>query len=114
MDWLQVAKKSPSHGCQDFGPRFGRWGKVACPSLNDIIGDVESGTKEATGGKSGTKPIVSSKFAIKVIDSIEHKMLHSLLSSMKGSRLPEIGCKMAKIWSNYSDLTRCTPNEMVV
>lgn len=86
MDWLQVAKKSPSHGCQDFGPRFGRWGSVACPSLNDIITDVESGTKEATGGKSGTKPIVSSKFAIKVIDSIEHKMLHSLLSSMKGSR----------------------------
>lgn len=86
MDWLRETKNSKTDGCQDFGPRFGRWGAQACPPLTSIIADLEAGTKEATGGKSGTKPIVSKRFAVKVIDNVEHKMLHKLLHSLKGSR----------------------------
>lgn len=84
----------------------------------DIIADVESGAKVASGGKSGTSPLRSSKFApcpvgwigdcyatdvflmttlkqgltdgdcqvVKLIDPIEHKMLHHLLHKLKGSR----------------------------
>ena len=131
MDWLKHCTnltKESNLPCQSCSSMFFRVFRLR----NDIIADVESGTKEATGGKSGTKPIVSSKFAetlaslpltdqqipshsqsvflflrvvvrrwpecpsvrmteaIKVIDNIEHKMLHKLLSFMKGSRLPEI------------------------
>ncbi|CAK9015010.1 unnamed protein product [Durusdinium trenchii] len=71
---------------QDFGRRFGRWGAAACPDLKDIIADVESGAKVASGGKSGTSPLRSSKFVVKLIDPIEHKMLHHLLHKLKGSR----------------------------
>lgn len=86
LDWLRIAKHSPNHHCEDFGRRFGRWGAAACPDLKDIIADVESGAKVASGGKSGTSPLRSSKFVVKLIDPIEHKMLHHLLHKLKGSR----------------------------
>jgi len=86
-DWLSASSEAPNSACQDFGPRFGRWGRRGCPkSLAEIVDDVHSGTSEAEGGKSGTKPLVSARFVVKVIDKAEHKQLGRLLQKLRGSR----------------------------
>ncbi|CAE7177578.1 unnamed protein product, partial [Symbiodinium necroappetens] len=86
-DWLSASSGAPNSACQDFGPRFGSWGRRGCPkSLAEIVHDVQSGTSEAEGGKSGTKPLISARFVVKVIDKTEHKQLGRLLQKLRGSR----------------------------
>ncbi|OLP76801.1 hypothetical protein AK812_SmicGene43213 [Symbiodinium microadriaticum] len=92
------------HCVEDFGPRFGSWGRRGCPkSLAEIVNDVHSGTSEAEGGKSGTKPLISARFVVKVIDKTEHKQLGRLLQKLRGSRqatLPTTASLPALIFRN--------------
>ncbi|CAJ1348369.1 unnamed protein product [Effrenium voratum] len=85
-EWLADLRNFDHSSCKDFGPRFGAWGKSACGSLPSIISDVLAESKEASGGKSGTKPLVSSRYVVKLMDEIEHNMLNKLLRELRGSR----------------------------
>merc|ERR1719446_237261 len=94
--------------CEDHGHLFGQWGSESCPkSLLDVTRELAGGGREAEGGKSGTKPLLTHSYVIKVIDFQEYTKLMELLVDLHQHPLTETN-------STYPGKTFLTPTCRII